>query len=153
MFLLFSKKMIQNTGNRVCYTLDFPTIDDFGANEVGLPLMILSDHFETAPVFFCLHGVPGAKAPVGLSLDSVCTAYQGDSPYGTSPAVYRTVCPRGTLFVAPAYQFNPSVFLFPEHYSAVFFPSDPVFLFRSPLSYNHGQGMTGKIEGGTERCI
>ena len=50
MFLSFSKKMIQNTGNRVCYTLDFPTIDDFGANEVGLPLMILSDHFETAPV-------------------------------------------------------------------------------------------------------
>jgi hypothetical protein len=41
--------MIPNTGIRVCYTLDFHTITDFGANEEGLPLMILSDHFETAP--------------------------------------------------------------------------------------------------------
>ena len=49
MILSFSKKMIPNTGIRVCYTLDFHTITDFGANEEGLPLMILSDHFETAP--------------------------------------------------------------------------------------------------------
>ena len=50
MILLFSKKMIQNIGNRVCYTLDFLTIDDFEANEEGLPLMIRSDHFETTPL-------------------------------------------------------------------------------------------------------
>ena len=49
MILSFSKKMIPNTGIRVCYTQDFHTITDFGANEEGLPLMILSDHFETAP--------------------------------------------------------------------------------------------------------
>ena len=51
MILSFSKKMIPNTGIRVCYTQDFHTITDFGANEEGLPLMILSDHFETAPFF------------------------------------------------------------------------------------------------------
>ena len=67
MFLSFSKKMIQNTGNRVCYTLDFPTIDDFGANEVGLPLMILSDHFETAPtrLLFSNKKAPSAMDGVG----------------------------------------------------------------------------------------
>ena len=40
MILSFSKKMIQNTGIRVCYTLDFHTITDLWANEEGLPLMI-----------------------------------------------------------------------------------------------------------------
>ena len=54
MILSFSKKMIPNTGIRVCYTQDFHTITDFGANEEGLPLMILSDHFETAPFVMLL---------------------------------------------------------------------------------------------------
>ena len=40
MILSFSKKMIPNTGIRVCYTLDFHTITDLWANEEGLPLMI-----------------------------------------------------------------------------------------------------------------
>lgn len=43
-------------------------------------------------------------------------------------------------------------FRFGEKYNAVFFTSDPVFLFGLRLSFNHGQGMTGMLEGGTERC-
>ena len=44
-------------------------------------------------------------------------------------------------------------FRFGEKYDAVIFPSDPVFLPDDQLSSNHGQGMTGMLEGGTERCI
>ena len=40
---------MQNTSNSVCYTPEFHAIDVFFANEEGLPLLILSDHFETAP--------------------------------------------------------------------------------------------------------
>ena len=44
-------------------------------------------------------------------------------------------------------------FRFGEKYDAVSFTSDPVFLSVLRLSFNHGQGMTGMLEGGTERCI
>jgi hypothetical protein len=40
---------MKNSGCCVCYTPEFRTIDDFWAIEEGPPLMILSDHFETAP--------------------------------------------------------------------------------------------------------
>ena len=40
---------MKNSGCCVCYTSEFCTIDDFWVNEEGLPLLILSDHFETAP--------------------------------------------------------------------------------------------------------
>lgn len=44
-------------------------------------------------------------------------------------------------------------FLFGEKYDAVILTSNPVFLSVFQLSFNHGQGMTGMLEGGTERCI
>jgi len=40
-----------------------------------------------------------------------------------------------------------------EKYDTVILTSDPVFLSVLRLSFNHGQGMTGMLEGGTERCI
>ena len=67
--------MIQNTGIRVCYTLDFHTITDLWANEEGLPLMILSDHFETAP--FIIHtksGTPIAPRTFEQTLELMCRA-------------------------------------------------------------------------------
>ena len=44
-------------------------------------------------------------------------------------------------------------FRFGEKYDTVILSSDPVFLLSLQLSFNHGQGMTGMLEGGTERCI
>ena len=44
-------------------------------------------------------------------------------------------------------------FRFGEKYDTVILSSDPVFLLCLQLSFNHGQGMTGMLEGGTERCI
>ena len=44
-------------------------------------------------------------------------------------------------------------FRFEEKYDTVIVSSDPVFPLHLQLSFNHGQGMTGMFEGGTERCI
>ena len=42
---------MKNTGICVCHTPEYLTVGKFWANEEGLPLMILSDHFETAPFY------------------------------------------------------------------------------------------------------
>ena len=53
----------EKTGTCVCYTPEFLAVAEFWAKEEGLPLMILSDHFETAPgliisnASFSLHNI------------------------------------------------------------------------------------------------
>jgi hypothetical protein len=42
----------QNTGKCVCCTPEFHLLDDFGTNEEGMLLLILSGHFEASPFHF-----------------------------------------------------------------------------------------------------
>ena len=60
---------------------------------------------------------------------------------------------RSANFLALQSNLRGRFFRFGKKYDAVIFSSRPVFLPVLRLSFNHGQGMTGMLEGGTERCI